>query len=140
MSSEPDQAPVASPDAYAALRYRDFRLLEAGRFITTFGSEMLTFAIGWELWIRTNSTLALGMVGLVQVVPILLLSLPAGHVADQYNRRRIVMITEIGLAFCSLGLAALSYYQGPLWLVYACLLGIGLARAFNDPALLHPFA
>jgi MFS family permease len=108
--------------------------LEAGRFITTFGSEMLTFAIGWELWIRTNSALALGMVGLVQVVPILLLSLPAGHVADQYNRRRIVMITEIGLAFCSLGLAALSYYQGPLWLVYMCLLGIGFARAFNDPA------
>jgi MFS family permease len=134
MSSEPNQAPVASHDAYAALRYRDFRLLEAGRFITTFGSEMLTFAVGWELWIRTNSALALGMVGLVQVVPILLLSLPAGHVADQYNRRRIVMITEIGLAFCSLGLAALSYYQGPLWLVYLCLLGIGLARAFNDPA------
>ena len=134
MSSEPDSTPVAEHDPYAALRYRDFRLLEAGRFITTFGSEMLTFAIGWELWIRTNSALALGMVGLVQVVPILLLSLPAGHVADQYNRRRIVMITEIGLAFCSLGLAALSYYQGPLWLVYMCLLGIGFARAFNDPA------
>ena len=134
MSSEPNQTPVTSHDAYAALRYRDFRLLEAGRFITTFGSEMLTFAIGWELWIRTNSALALGMVGLVQVVPILLLSLPAGHVADQYNRRRIVVITEIGLSFCALGLAALSYYQGPLWLVYLCLLGIGLARAFNDPA------
>jgi MFS family permease len=134
MSSEPNQTPVAEHDPYAALRYRDFRLLEAGRFITTFGSEMLTFAIGWELWIRTNSALALGMVGLVQVVPILLLSLPPGHVADQYNRRRIVMITEIGLAFCALGLAALSYYQGPLWLVYLCLLGIGLARAFNDPA------
>ena len=135
MSSEPNQAPVAEHDPYAALRYRgDFRLLEAGRFITTFGSEMLTFAIGWELWIRTNSALALGMVGLVQVVPILLLSLPAGHVADQYNRRRIVMITEIGLASSALGLAALSFFQGPLWLVYMCLLGIGLARAFNDPA------
>jgi MFS family permease len=134
MSSEPDSTPVAEHDPYAALRYRDFRLLEAGRFITTFGSEMLTFAIGWELWIRTNSALALGMVGLVQVVPILLLSLPAGHVADQYNRRRIVVITEIGLSFCALGLAGLSYYQGPLWLVYICLLGIGLARAFNDPA------
>jgi len=134
MSSEPNQTPVAEHDPYAALRYRDFRLLEAGRFITTFGSEMLTFAIGWELWIRTNSALALGMVGLVQVVPILILSLPAGHVADQHNRRRIVIITEIGLAFCALGLAALSFLQGPLWLVYLCLLGIGLARAFNDPA------
>ena len=134
MSSEPNSTPIAEHDPYAALRYRDFRLLEAGRFITTFGSEMLTFAIGWELWIRTNSALALGMVGLVQVVPILLLSLPAGHVADQYNRRRIVVITEIGLSFCALGLAALSYLQGPLWLVYMCLLGIGLPRAFNDPA------
>jgi len=134
MSSEPESTPVASHDPYAALRYRDFRLLEAGRFITTFGSEMLTFAIGWELWIRTNSALALGMVGLVQALPILLLSLPAGHVADQYNRRRIVILTEVGLAFCSLSLAALSYYQGALWLVYACLLGIGIARAFNDPA------
>jgi MFS family permease len=116
------------------LRYRDFRLLEAGRFITTFGSEMLTFAIGWELWIRTNSALALGMVGLVQALPILLLSLPAGHVADQYNRRRIVVITEIGLAVCALGLAALSYDQGALFLFYLFLLGIGIARAFNDPA------
>ena len=116
------------------MRYRDFRLLETGRFITTFGSEMLTFAIGWELWIRTNSALALGMVGLVQALPILLLSLPAGHVADQYNRRRIVVITEMGLAVCALGLAALSYYQGALFLFYLFLLGIGIARAFNDPA------
>lgn len=134
MSSDSNQTLVVPHDPYAPLRHRDFRLLEVGRFITTFGSEMLTFAIGWELWIRTNSALALGMVGLVQVVPILILSLPAGHVADQHNRRRIVVITEIGLAFCSLGLAALSFFQGPLWLVYTCLLGIGFARAFNDPA------
>ncbi len=135
MSSETNSTPVAPHhDPYAPLRYRDFRLLESGRFITTFGSEMLTFAIGWELWIRTDSALALGMVGLVQVLPILLLSLPAGHVADQYNRRRLVIFSEIGFAFCSFSLAALSFYQGPLWLVYACLLGIGIARAFNGPA------
>jgi len=134
MNSEMNQPTTPGHDPYAPLRYRDFRLLEAGRFITTFGSEMLTFAIGWELWLRTSSALALGMVGLVQVMPILLLSLPGGHVADQYNRRRIVIITETGLALCALGLAALSFYQGSLWLVYVCLLGIGVARAFNDPA------
>ena len=135
MSSESDKTPVVPHDPYAALRYRDFRLLEAGRFITTFGSEMLTFAIGWELWIRTNSAFALGMVGLVQALPILLLSLPAGHVADQYNRRRIVVIAEIGLSVCALSLAALSYYHGTLWLVYACLLGIGIPRA---PSMTRP--
>lgn len=121
-------------DPYAALRYHDFRLLFAGRFITTLGNQMLSVAIGWELWLRTHSALALGMVGLVQVIPILLLSLPAGHVADQYNRKRIVFFAEGLLALCSLGLAVLSFIQGPLVLIYLCLLGIGVARAFNDPA------
>ena len=121
-------------DPYASLRNRDFRLLLTGRFITSFGNEMLSFAIGWELWLRTHQAFVLGMVGLVQVIPVILLSLPAGHVADQYNRKRIVLITEFFLALCVLGLGWLSYTQGPLILIYALLLGIGVARAFNDPA------
>jgi len=125
---------VEAFDPYAPLRYRDYRLLLAGSFISSFANEMLTFAIGWELWLRTHSAFALGMVGLVQVIPVILLSLPGGHVADQYNRRRIVIITELAIALCVLGLAALSYTQGSLTLVYACLLGIGIARAFNSPA------
>lgn len=125
---------VERHDPYAALRQRDFRLLLTGRFITSFGNEMLSFAIGWELWLRTHSAFALGMVGLVQVIPVILLSLPAGHVADQYNRRRIVLVSELFLALCVVGLGWLSYTQGPLYLIYALLLGIGIARAFNDPA------
>jgi MFS family permease len=121
-------------DPYAALRHRDFRLLLTGRFLTAFGNEMLSFAIGWELWLRTHEAFALGMVGLVQVIPVILLSLPAGHVADQYNRKRIVLITQLFLALCVLGLGWLSYTEGPLMLIYALLLGIGIARAFNDPA------
>jgi hypothetical protein len=50
-------------DPYAALRFRDYRLLLTGRFLTTFGNEMLSFAIGWELWLRTHSAFALGIVG-----------------------------------------------------------------------------
>src|SRR5512147_1188140 len=121
-------------DPYVALRHQDFRLLLTGRFITSFGNEMLSFAIGWELWLRTHQAFVLGMVGLVQVIPVILLSLPAGHVADQYNRKRIVLIAESFLALCVLGLGGLSYVQGPLYLIYALLLGIGIARAFNDPA------
>ena len=95
---------------------------------------MLSFAVGWELWLRTRSAFSLGMVGLVQVLPVLLLSLPAGHVADQFNRRRIVMFTRGFYALCALGLAWISFTRGPLVLVYTCLLGIGIARAFNEPA------
>ena len=121
-------------DPYAALRYRDFQLLLSGRFLTSFGNEMLSFAIGWELWLRTHQALVLGIVGLVQVIPVILLSLPAGHVADQYNRKRIVLITELFLALCVLGLGWLSYTQGPIYSIYILLFGIGVARAFNDPA------
>ncbi|MGD0099905.1 MAG: MFS transporter [Acidobacteriota bacterium] len=129
-----DLNPDKRHDPYAALRSRDFRLLLTGRFITMFGSEMLFFAISWELWLRTHKAFSLGLVGLVQVLPIFLFSLPAGHVADQYNRRRIVMITRGSYAVCALGLAWLSYTQGPLVFIYLCLLGIGVCRAFNDPA------
>src|SRR5512140_1222105 len=104
-------------DPYAALRYQDFRLLFAGRFITTLGNQMLSVAIGWELWLRTHNALALGLVGLVQVTPVILLSLPAGHVADQYNRKRIVLIAQSLLATCSLALAWLSFTQGPIVLI-----------------------
>ena len=121
-------------DPYKALRSRDFRLLLIGRFITSFGNEMLTFAIAWELWLRSRSAFALGMVGLVQVAPVILLSIPAGHVADQHNRRKIVRITQAAFALCSLGLAFLSLFEGPLILIYLCLLGFGIARAFSDPA------
>ena len=95
---------------------------------------MLTFAIAWEIWLRTRSAFALGMVGLVQVAPVILLSLPAGHVADQQNRRTIVRITQAAFALCSLGLAFLSFFEGPLALIYLCLFGIGIARAFSEPA------
>src|SRR5690349_9307031 len=91
-------------DPYAALRHPDFRLLLSGRFLTSFGAEMLSFAIAWELWLRTHSAFALGMVGLVQVIPVLIFSLPAGHIADQYERKRIVLFSEMLLAICALGL------------------------------------
>jgi MFS family permease len=124
-----------SHDPYAALRQRDFRLLLAGQLITSLTGQMVSFAIAWELWLRTHSAFALGLVGLVQVIPIILLALPGGHVADQYNRKKVIAITQVLLAVCSLGLALLSFFRGSLLLIYLCLLGIGISRAFNDPAV-----
>lgn len=121
-------------DPYVALRFRDFQWLTLGQFVGTLGQQMVSVAVGWELYERTNSALALGMVGLVQVVPVILLALPAGHIADRYDRRRLVIMTQVLLALGSLGLALVSFAQGPVALVYACLLGIGIARAFNGPA------
>lgn len=121
-------------DPYVALRFRDFRLLTLGTFIANLGEQMLAVAIGWEIYVRTSSTLALGFVGLVQVLPVFLLSLPAGHTADRFDRKRIVIITETLLCAASIGLSLLSATHGPLPLVYLCLLLIGCSVAFNTPA------
>jgi len=139
----PSVPPISSPhaetatthDPYRALRFRDFRLLLIGTFITTLGVQMVNVAIGWELYERTGSALVLGGVGLVLVLPVILLSLPAGHVVDQYNRKYIVMVSQMILALGSLGLTVLSYTHGSLILIYACLLLMGSAVAFNSPAV-----
>ncbi len=121
-------------DPYAALRFRDYRLYLASRFLGTLGEQMLAVAVGWELYLRTHSAFALGLVGLAQVLPVILLSLPAGHLADRRDRRRIVIATEAGYALCALGLFALSATNGPVPLFYLFILLFGVAQAFNNPA------
>ncbi len=123
-----------SHDPYQALRFRNFRLLLVGVFISSLGVQMVDVAIGWELYERTNSALALGFVGLALVVPVIVLSLPAGHIIDRFDRKKIVMVSQLVLALVSLGLTALSLTRGPLLLFYGCLALYGCASAFNSPA------
>lgn len=121
-------------DPYQAFRFRDFRLLFIGAFIANIGEQMVSVAIGWELYDRTGSALALGWVGLVQVIPVILLSLPAGHMADRLNRKNIVIVSQVILALAALGLMALSITRGSLLLIYGCLFIMGVAVAFANPA------
>ncbi len=123
----------AGHDSYGALHSRDFRLLLAGVFLAMFGQQMITVAIGWELYERTGSALVLGGVGLAQVIPVILLFLPAGYIVDRYSRKRILICAEVVLALAALGLAVLSYQHGPLLLIYACLLAMGSAQSFSSP-------
>ena len=123
-----------SHDPLAAFRFRDYRLHILALLLVATGSQMQSVAIGWELYERTNSAFALGMVGLVQVLPVILLTLPAGHIADRFERKYTVMWTLVLMAFCSVGLAALSQQRGSIELIYGCLFLNGVARAFNQPA------
>ncbi len=126
--------PVVSHDPYHALRFGAFRLLFLGTFIAAIGEQMVNVAIGWELYNRTGSSLALGLVGLVQVIPTLLLSLPAGYLADRFDRKRIVLVTLLVIMLSSLGLTVLSFLHGSVLLIYGCLLLFGTGVAFNNPA------
>ncbi|MBK8028165.1 MAG: MFS transporter [Chloroflexi bacterium] len=125
---------VTPHDPYAALRFRDFRLLFSGRFVAQVGEMMVSVAVGWELYDRTGDAFALGLVGLVQVIPVMLLSMPAGYIVDRYDRKLITLWSQVVLIVCSLALAGLSLTRGPLPLLYVVLAVIGAARAFNNPA------
>jgi MFS family permease len=134
IQTENPKPAVVRHDPYQALRYGDFRLFILATFLSSLSGQMLVVAIGWELYQRTSSPLALGLVGLVQVLPVMALSLPAGSLVDRTNRRRMVIAARSVALFSVLGLLLLSFLQGPLILIYACLLLIGIAEAFGSPA------
>ena len=127
-------SPARETDPYAVLRNRDLALYLTGRFVASLGQQMLTVAVGWELYERTNSALALGLVGLTQMVPMVLLTLPAGHLADNYDRKRIILWMTLIIGCASLGLTLISSLQADVPWIYACLFAAGTARTFLWPA------
>ena len=129
-------AEAARHDPYAALRFPDYRWYALGGLFASIGSNMQAVAIGWELYDRTGSALALGWVGLVQAFPVILFALPAGHLADRFDRRRLVILGQALGVLCSLGLTGLSWSNGPVSGFYALLFLGALARAVYWPASL----
>ena len=95
---------------------------------------MLTVAVGWELYERTHSALALGLVGLTQMAPMLLFTLPAGHIADNHDRKRIIVLMSLVIACASLGLTFISALGAHVFWIYFCLFAAGTARTFLWPA------
>ena len=104
-------------DPYAAFRHLGFSLYSIGNVVSVIGRLMLFVAVEWEVYERTNSATALGLIGLAIALPVVLLSLPAGHVADRYSRKTIVLISQALSAICSLALAVVSWkhLELPAW-------------------------
>ena len=124
----------AEESPYAVLRNRNFLLYLIGRFVASFGGQMLTVAVGWELYERTNSALALGLVGLTNIVPMFLFTLPAGHFADNHDRKRLIVSMTALMGAASVGLALCSFGHAPTSWIYACLFVAASARTFLWPA------
>jgi MFS family permease len=130
-------APPASGvrhDPYAALRVPSFRRLVGGAMLATIAAEMQNVALGWELYERTRDPLALGLIGLVIVVPAVLLALPAGHLADRFSRKRIILACQLGLVASSSLLALITGNRWPVPTLYATLLITGTSLAISLPS------
>ena len=130
-------SPLRGPpdiDAYAVWRNADYRLYAAGWFLMAFGKMVETVAVGVHVYDQTRSALYLGLIGLVQALPVIVLAIAGGQIADRLDRRRVLMLM-LGLStLVSIGLAAATWYEAPTGWLYL-LLGLGAVfQALGSPS------
>ena len=117
-------------------RHRNFSLYQLVRFAVVAAIEMQSVAVGWQVYEITRRPLDLGLVGLAQFLPNFFLFLLAGHAADRFNRKRLLLVCNAGFALCSLLLFDFaSAGRTSVRPIYAVLVAIGVVRAFNSPAV-----
>src|ERR1700757_4076415 len=106
----------------SVLQHRNFSLYLTARFLGTIAVQMQSVAIGWQVYAMTGNVFDLGLIGLAQFAPFLLLILIAGHVADRYNRRIIILLCFCLLLLCSVLLFSYTFTGlAVVWPVFAIL-------------------
>jgi MFS family permease len=122
-------------DTFAALKHRNFRLFFVGQLVSLTGTWMQATAQGWLVYQLTGSKVLLGTVAAVGTLPMLLLSLWGGSVADRHSKRTMIIITQIGMMLTAFVFAALvgSGHIQPWHILVLAALG-GVAMAFDMPA------
>ncbi|MBB6223751.1 MFS transporter [Rhizobium leguminosarum] len=123
-------------DRFAAFRHSSYTRFFFARFLLSFSQQIVSVAVGWQMYDQTGKAIYLGLIGLVQFLPSLLLMLVTGSVADRYNRRAIAALCSLVSALCTLALLVMTVMGTftPLP-VFAVLLIFGIERAFMSPAV-----
>jgi MFS family permease len=129
-----DESSPRAHDPYAALQYRDYWLFSGGWMLSVIGSQLTASAINWEIYDRTHSPSAIGLAAGIQVIPLALLALPAGALADMFDRRRIIQTTNLLAMIFSLLLASQSYGSHSVSFMYLLLLGLSTMQTLGRPA------
>ena len=132
---QPNLEPPVHRHALATLRHRDFRLLWLGQLVSTIGDQMQSVAIAWQVFVLTDSSLHVGLIGLSRVVPFLLLSFVGGAVADIVSRKRLILSTQSTLMASTVALVfATATGRVTPGFIYAISVISGAASAFDGPA------
>ncbi len=136
--------PEAKSDPYAVLRYANYRYFVLGRSFFTLAMQMQTIAVSWDIYQRLHvnsrdAALALGFIGLVQVLPMFFLALPGGQAADRFDRRNILRSTQLLFAVCAMAMLVLARTHAPVGYYYLVLGIAGCGRAFTAPAITSLF-
>ncbi|HTU63418.1 MAG TPA: MFS transporter, partial [Polyangiales bacterium] len=133
----PDSSTIPETSAdiapFLALRYRDFRLFQAGQLLSMVGLQMQSVAVGWQVYAITGQALDLGYVGLSLFAPSLVLAAVTGQAADRIERRKLLTACHVLLLIASLLLFAVAELSRSTFAIYTILVLIGTARAFGSP-------
>src|ERR1700691_768119 len=128
-------APADSNAGRVAFTHPDFVLFQIARFMIVAAVEMQAVAVGWQVYDITKRALDLGLVGLAQFLPGILLFLASGHASDRFERRKVLGTCYAGYALCSSLLLILAVRGGhSVRLIYAVLILLGVVRSFNGTA------
>ena len=123
------------PQPAAAFLSRDFVRYQLARVVVIIGAEAQALAVAWQVYEITHKAIDLGYTGLVLFLPGLLFILPAGHVADRFDRRHVILVCYALQAVCSLLLFRLAWTGiHEVWPIFALLFLVGTGRAFSGPA------
>lgn len=117
------------------LRNPYVRAVALGRMAGAMGLNILVVAVGWQLYEMTGSAWSLGLVGAVELVPILFLMIPAGHLADRVARRTLAIVAISIMGIASLGLFAAALIHTSTFVIYAMIALVGVSRAFSSPSV-----
>jgi MFS family permease len=121
-------------DARAAFRYPAFVFYQLARFCIVVAMEMQAVAVGWQVYEITKRPLDLGLVGLAQFLPGILLFLISGHAADRFHRRNLLIVCDFGFALCFASLLGITMRGNvSITAIYVVLVLLGVARSFNAP-------
>ena len=126
--------PESRRDPYAPFRIPAFRVLVLGGLFVHIGTAAQSLAIGWEMYQRTDLALALGLIGLTQAVPMLLFTLPAGYLADVFDRRKVMVAGLVGTTLTSIALTVFSILQGSIAVMYVLLFFDAAFHRLTGPA------
>lgn len=126
---------MSAPQLKSLLAIPDFRFYLSARFLVMIGMQMINVAVGWQVYALTGDPMHLGYVGLAQFLPALILTMPAGHLADIFDRRWLLLGGVLVNLTAASGLLMLAFYdQPPLWGIMSLLVLVGIGRSFVAPA------
>lgn len=131
----PQTKPASRQKPFRALQNRDFRLLWLGQAVSQLGTQMRIAGIGWQIYLLTHDPLQLGAIGLCRVLPLVAFSLVGGSAADVGDRRKLLLVAETILMFCSAALAVVTLTGAVnVWWIYGITIFSSATNAFERPS------